>query len=284
MPRPLPFNNTELNDVELNARTVDVIGDLDSLNKIHFPNSDLVSAINAVPNMMNRTFYVDAVNGNDNNDGSPTAPFKTVKKAVDSVPAGGIVSISLLNDHTEQATSKIYLQGKTVIIYGYRGDGVNNNKYKLNFQIAPGGSYNTVYGFRGGGFVVFSYCDIGFVDNSDPNLPFDSAAQVIDYLAETLFSSVYLSRTKITIPDNPNINFIHSNGAGVGTVMINGYASEIVASGINSYAFRITNSTLILNSYSISVSGAKTSLSDVISGIVRDSNGVPRNIISNVVL
>lgn len=101
MARPLPFNNTELNDTELNSRTVDVIGDLDSLNKIHFPNSDLVSAINAVPNMMSKTFYVDAVNGDDTTgDGSSTAPFATIGKALSSIPTGGWGYIILLSDVT----------------------------------------------------------------------------------------------------------------------------------------------------------------------------------------
>ena len=45
-----------------------------------------------------RTFYVDAENGDDNNDGSSSTPFKTLKKAYDSVPSGGYGDIILLSD------------------------------------------------------------------------------------------------------------------------------------------------------------------------------------------
>ncbi len=285
MPRPLPFNNTELNDVELNARTVDVIGDLNSLNKIHFPNSDLVSAINAVPNMMNRTFYVDAINGDDGNDGSVNAPFASIKKAVYSAPPGAVVNIHLKNDHTEPPQGKISLYDRIVTVHGYRPDGVNGYKYKLNFTIAPSSNtYNTVHGFRGGGVLIFSKCDIGFVDNSDPSLPFDSFCQVIDYGTGGLVPAIYLTGSKITIPDNSAITFLYSNSAGIGTVIFNCYNSEIVAQGSNSFAFKVYKSSLVLNIYSVTLSGAKTSIAEHIIGMVKDANGVPRNVLSNVIL
>jgi len=47
-----------------------------------------------------RTFYVDAENGDDNNDGSSDAPFKTIQKAVNSVPYGAFVKVNLVSDYT----------------------------------------------------------------------------------------------------------------------------------------------------------------------------------------
>ena len=49
---------------------------------------------------MDQTFYVDATNGDDNNNGSSTNPFKTIKKACDSVPVGGVGLIYLINGQT----------------------------------------------------------------------------------------------------------------------------------------------------------------------------------------
>lgn len=101
MPRPAGWTpTTPVDDVNLNANTKDVIGDLDTLNPIHFPNSDLVSAINAVPNMMSKVFYVDQISGNDLNNGSSTTPFATIGKAISSIPAGGWGYIILLSDVT----------------------------------------------------------------------------------------------------------------------------------------------------------------------------------------
>ncbi len=142
MPRPQPFNNTELNDVELNARTIDVIGDLDSLNKIHFPNSDLVSAINAVPNITNKTFYIDQVNGSDNNDGSQSLPFKTLQKAFNNIPPGGFGVIKLLNDYIcSQDTGSREKVGKHkyIIISGFINTSNGTPLYTLKNSSLVGG-------------------------------------------------------------------------------------------------------------------------------------------------
>jgi len=50
-------------------------------------------------NLMKRTFYVDADNGDDNNPGTSDAPFKTLRKAIDSVPMGGIGDIRIKGDY-----------------------------------------------------------------------------------------------------------------------------------------------------------------------------------------
>ena len=67
-----------------------------------YPNiAKQVSQISsAVPNAMSKTFYVDANGGSDNNDGSSAHPFKTIQKAVDSVPTGGFGLININSDYT----------------------------------------------------------------------------------------------------------------------------------------------------------------------------------------
>jgi hypothetical protein len=65
-----------------------------------------------------RTFYVDAVNGDDNNDGSSGHPFKTIKKAVDSVPIGGLGKIYLTEGQIFNIPSTINVDFKKIYIYG----------------------------------------------------------------------------------------------------------------------------------------------------------------------
>ena len=65
MPRPLPFNNTDLDDINLNARTVDVIGDLDLLSS-ELNNANLVAAVNDTYNftkLNGRNFKNKVING-----------------------------------------------------------------------------------------------------------------------------------------------------------------------------------------------------------------------------
>jgi len=139
MPRPAGWTpTTPIDEVNLNANTKDVIGDLDMLNKIYFPspyNANLVSAINAVPSMMSKTFYVDAVNGDDLNDGSSTAPFKTIKKAVDSVPVGGYGTINLLSGIT--ITTSFSFENKVIRLK--TGTAITSNA-DFKWLISDGGS------------------------------------------------------------------------------------------------------------------------------------------------
>jgi len=53
-----------------------------------------------------RTFYIDADNGNDNNDGSSGSPFKTLAKALNSVPMGGRGTIKFIGGDSDN--QKIY--------------------------------------------------------------------------------------------------------------------------------------------------------------------------------
>ena len=67
---------------------------------------------------MSKTVYVDRVNGSDTSgDGSPNAPFKSIPKAENSVPPGGIVNIKLLSDYTIEDAIRID-NNRIVVITG----------------------------------------------------------------------------------------------------------------------------------------------------------------------
>jgi len=75
--------------------------------------------VNAATGLWSRIFYIDAVNGDDNNPGTGTsdAPFKTLAKAIESIPNGGTGVITLLSDYT--IPSRISTgNNKTILIRG----------------------------------------------------------------------------------------------------------------------------------------------------------------------
>jgi len=167
MPRPQPFNNTLLNDPELNARTVDVIGDLDQLNQIYFPNSNLVSAINEVPNIMSKTFYVDSVNGDDGNKGSQAAPFATPEKAMNSIPDGGFGIIYLKAGETFEINSLPVVRNKTL---RFRKYGTANKPVFTN--VCDASSSNTAKGILTiNSIFLFEDIKVKTADFADPSLP-----------------------------------------------------------------------------------------------------------------
>lgn len=65
---------------------------------------NLQKVINNVQSNINsivaKTVYVNQTNGNDNNDGTQSRPFKTLQKAVDTCPPGGYISINIVGDYT----------------------------------------------------------------------------------------------------------------------------------------------------------------------------------------
>lgn len=113
-----------------------------NLQTINVPNinkviNDIQSDINS---FMYKTVYVDQVNGNDNNDGAQNRPFKTLQKAFNSVPVGGVVEVTLLSNYNLTA----------VEILSYKTCYLNLNGKTLTTEINPTSPYNSNYaGFRG---------------------------------------------------------------------------------------------------------------------------------------
>jgi hypothetical protein len=212
-----------------------------------------------------KKFYVNAVNGDDNNDGTSTNPFKTIKKACDSTPIGGAVEIVLKTDVNLDNT--IVLVNKNVYLVG---------SYKITIQ---NDSSNWSGKFIMTNSVIKSYgvdWDFG-IDNSD-------------------LSGVCIYDFRFGADDEPSAHSINTFSVRNGT--INFYNLAIVASNI--YFDTVTINRLDDNKNFISIvdnicnigvsnttvkdsSGNNISIPDICSGVVKDANGVPRNIISNIV-
>lgn len=73
---------------------------------------------------MNKTVYVDAVNGDDNNPGTVDAPLKTIRKAVNAIPVGGFGKIYLANSSVHKV-SGIAVINKVIYFraWNIKGDG-----------------------------------------------------------------------------------------------------------------------------------------------------------------
>jgi hypothetical protein len=58
-----------------------------------FSLSILVATVPIVPIAESRTYFVDALNGNDFNPGTSSAPWKTIQKAADTISAGSVAHV-----------------------------------------------------------------------------------------------------------------------------------------------------------------------------------------------
>lgn len=249
MPRPLSFNNTPLTDAELNSRTVDVIGDLDTLNKIYFPNSDLVAAINAVPGMMERTFYVDPINGSDNNDGSQNAPFQSLTKAVDSIPVGGVGTIYLKEGQTFTLTENIVIRNKKISFYRWGNTAGVSNPIITSTEYVLG-SYDAIYTFilKDGASVAFGAYTIA-VDIVIPNhtgtnsIHPSNRSLILLETARNAFSAITFHFGKIVLNKHFGLIDVYNYNSGSPGFMTHFTSMTIEANDANTYLISLQPNT-----------------------------------------
>ena len=80
-----------------------------------------------------KIFYIDQLNGNDNNEGTADAPFKTIKKAIYATPLAGACDVFLIGDYYLKASENRtnISGGRKIRIFGaYTG----NEKLTLEYD------------------------------------------------------------------------------------------------------------------------------------------------------
>ena len=252
----------------------------------------------------NRTFYVDAENGDDNNNGDSNHPFKTIGKALDSIPTGGFGSINIIGVY--DFGDNQYQTGDNKIINIRIG-----NNAQLKNTPSDDGSYVSY-----GGIVLGSNIAVRLsIENSDgddneltkihqPNINsnnsvrpdrqgmfgFDSWSSGNAYLA--IITRVYDNNTKILNVENSTLIYRKNwsaNKGGTFGFSISGHntGSIVIDSGNNAKLAILDNVATTFNwsptGYGVkNANGDDITIQSVISGITKDSNNVPLSIVSNV--
>ena len=271
-----------------------------NLQTITVPNRAKI--VNDVPTIlqsqMSKTVYVDQVNGDDNNDGSQARPFKTLQKAVTSVPTGGSCEIVLLSDYTLNFDEIVFIYKRSVnlILNGRTlstsyGDGsVSSFAKKGIFLIIEALLYITV----GDGKIVVPKNNTG-----KPIEPTSYGLINISGISPNANLFIHIGSLKggnwceIYSDSLISVHEWSNSRPGFFSVGIYPhynrtlYLDDVYCSFINAkgapfslYAFiRNDNFTGYIKRGSSTIS-----VNDAVVGIIRDSNGVPRNILSNIVL
>lgn len=204
---------------------------------------------------LSKTVYVDENNGDDSNDGSSSHPIKNIHNAVSFIPNGGKLTIYLLSDCNW--SSNVFAYNKIIEI--------RLNGFALNFvKYANSSGKYLLYSIIGYSNTVY------FSGNSK-----DGSKVVLPVLGDgnEIFSpdhSVFIKSYGSGEPENSCVHF--------------GYGADIEDNG----DFYISSCTSSVCSFSFSggqliqSNGSSRTLTDLVSGVVKDSNGVPRNIQSNL--
>ena len=249
----------------------------------------------------NRTFYVDADNGDDNNTGDSSHPFKTLGKAVDSVPIGGRGNIHFISGTSDSRKS-----------YTLTSINVGNFIHKSIILIV--GDYNDIY-LQPFADANASTADVQTVSLIDSSLffkiPTTSILHLVDKSSNMNWS--YLGRTHIiNLEGNSNLlisAYNHSSDApaliaegtdntpyftGAITRDTYGYSANLslyyLYSKFNNNTFikliHLYNTNAVISTYNIGTedsSGNSVAFKDVIDGVVYDADsGNPVNVLSNI--
>jgi len=237
--------------------TVDMIDDNGNLTTSTLPNvaqfrKTVWDDVGGAIGQWNKTFYLDEVNGDDLNSGSELSPFKTIKKAVNSVPTGGTAAIRFLSDMTFK---EVVYTRNTYISFELRGhkliltDRTVNDKQLLNNFYCS----NSIIEVRG-----------DTTTDSSIVLPENTTDNGLDYYTKSWITS--------SGGWNSKANELHLSY----TPNIIDSGDYVLISAANS------NCKLSVQNYTID-SSADRNIKDLVMGVVLDDNGVPRNLVSNIV-
>lgn len=172
----------------------------------------LAAAVAMAPSMI-RTYYVDAVNGDDGNDGNQTAPFATIKKAVDSVPKYGGGLIFLKSGQTHMLTDHVSVGDKVIHLTSDYTDPTNPDIPTTNLTtvayvraISPSTNVNEMYAFlaTGSGQIAFGRINVDLPNRADSAYNWNSyrMALVCAGTDGPNHTNVRFHRSKITVRDN----------------------------------------------------------------------------------
>jgi hypothetical protein len=264
---------TEFTDADLLQRIKNVDGsgsglDADLLDGVHL---DALIRKSEIYDVVSKTFYVDAVNGNDSNDGSQSSPFKTVMKACNSVPSGGVGKIYLYRGQTFEFTSHTTIDNKYITFMQY-GDSSGNPKIlhkKYTYLSGDGNTYYTAYEFFLNNSVLeYVAVDVEVEARSDTNIPKSSGYNAIKPRTN---SAVFFRYCNII-----------SNGLSIVSPRDHCFAAiHAIKSNIEGEGYFID---VNLSAAALTNFGSTMNAGGWVINMVKDSNGTPRNVVSNIVL
>ena len=232
----------------------------------------------------NRTFYVDADNGDDNNDGSSDSPFKTIKKAVNSVPVGGKGIIKLKGDFLiEEEYFKVHFTANNKILAFYPVDSSGSN-ITFKWVADSTNSYQSIGGFAFNNCYVLFANGINFYETGfDSSLNKSSFRSIVSRFSREV-TILFHSNTI----EMENMEIYYSD-VSCGEISIEIYNPNLKIDPNNTNPIQLVNSLISLKY--INNSGYFKDFDDndldpatyLISGVIRDADsGNPINVLSNI--
>lgn len=239
--------------------------------------SALTAAVAAAPTL-ERTFYVDAVTGNDNSEGTQAAPFKTLKKAVPAIPYGGGGIIYLAGAQEHIIDSLIQVPWRSIIFAATPGA-----SEKPTIKNVCTTDDNSTAGFAmNNASLYFSGLVLRTADYRIANAPTNNVYMGLIRRNDRPAGPVSVSGCEIRLGDTPFMR-LTSNGQ-MGSLALYSVAITRVGTNPSAALLDAANIPCLLAAGAVTAPAGAKWLNDLVTGVVLDANNVPRNILTNLIL
>lgn len=235
---------------------------------------------------MSQTFYVDASAGDDSNSGRENAPFKTIKKAIQSGPTGGTVMVYLKAGQVHRMETDITVNTFVTRFRTWGGveEVSENNAWIANVSYVANDQNNATRFNRPYGYMSAHFVNFVTADAEDPSLPIDvNASMFFGTLYSTITATIHSGVVKIgdtnvfrKLNSNTAFSNISLTLCDIKQVGANS-AGNLVSNAFGNMFISDKDSTVTL------LDGSAGSISDLLSGqIIRDaSTNIPLNWVTN---
>ena len=248
----------------------------------------LAAAVKAAPELY-KIFYVDAVLGDDaTGTGDKTKPFKTVGKAVATIPYGGGGIVYLASGQEFVLSTEVRVSKKNIAFHPVPGYLVKPILRNICLPAgSPGfvaGSSNMTTGFRlDGSTLVFRSMRIRTADYVEPTAPVNNVYTGFIRRDDTPSGIIHADMCDIELGDT---SFMRNTVNGqLSTLSL--YSIKVTRVGpvvANTPLLEIDSTPTVLSVSGMTLPAGAVWLNDLLRGVKLDTNGVPRNIVTNIIL
>lgn len=168
-------------------------------------NQALNAAVAVAPES-HRAIYVDSITGDDEiNLGTSGSPFKTIKKAFDSLPQNGSGVIELSINKTYEIGEDVIYSGKKVNITAQTSPATPAERPLIRFLHHEGGGYNNLFSFKSSsysGSISFTHCNIEVDTTFNAGLLPSDAYTCIQCSGYSTGSNFYINQCAVDLGEN----------------------------------------------------------------------------------
>jgi len=222
---------------------------------------------------MERVYYVDVVNGLDAAAGNEAAPLKSIAAAISRTPVGGAVTIHIKKGQTHDFVGSITRKSVYILQWGVNANagGVDADSAVLRMRTATGSS--TVYlwdselhvGSYQNGVKVLAEPGDGVAAGLNAIVAWDAGGRPCRGFVSFTHSKIVASNACVAWVNDMALRGCEVDKQPGGMLLDVSYrAGRLDLNGVT-----------LLNGHTVS---------DVVTGVTKDANGVPRNLLVNAVI